>query len=137
MKERQIVLPKPLLGSIVLLLVLGYVAHLLTPRMFTEQQIANNVLLAAIPFILIFVAIVLAFVTLIVVASTYLSHAVPESIYRVVEYAAMAGILAGIVAMFQPWSLALYRLGFLLLFMATLFYILWSHISPMITEEIG
>jgi phage shock protein PspC (stress-responsive transcriptional regulator) len=54
-----------------------------------------------------------------------------------VEYAAMAGILAGIVAMFQPWSLALYRLGFLLLFMATLFYILWSHISPMITEELG
>jgi hypothetical protein len=32
--------------------------------------------------------------------------------------------------MFQPWSFAGYRFGFLLLFVSTLAFILWSHIVP-------
>jgi hypothetical protein len=32
--------------------------------------------------------------------------------------------------MFQPWSFVGYRLGFLLLFLSTLAFILWSHVVP-------
>ena len=38
--------------------------------------------------------------------------------------------LEGIVGMFQPWSFAGYRYGFMLLFFSTLAFILWSHVVP-------
>ena len=70
------------------LTVLGFVASRVIPTMAPEQQLATNVLLNAIPFILIF------------------------------------------VGMFPPWAMAFYTRGFSLLLIATLSYILWSHVTP-------
>ena len=42
----------------------------------------------------------------------------------------IAGIVLGIVGMFQPWTFAGYRYGFMLLFFSTLAFILWSHVVP-------
>jgi hypothetical protein len=42
----------------------------------------------------------------------------------------IALILLGIVGMFQPVEIALYRYGFLLLLFSTIGFIVFSHMSP-------
>jgi hypothetical protein len=96
----------------------------------SEEQLATNVLLSAIPFVLVFVAIILTFITVIWLVASVLNHNIPMRIYRPIELTIIAGIVLGIVGMFQPWSFAAYRLGFFLLFGSTLAFILWSHIVP-------
>ena len=116
--------------SIVITLIIGLVAGPVIESTFTEEDLARNVLLAAIPFVFIFVAIILAFITVVWLAATGLSHNIPERIYRPVEWIIIAGIGLGIFGMFQPWSFAAYRVGFFVLFFSTLAFILWSHVVP-------
>jgi hypothetical protein len=42
----------------------------------------------------------------------------------------VAGIIIGILAMIQPFVFPLFKWGFLLLFVSTLGYIVFSHINP-------
>jgi len=114
----------------VVTLILGIAAGPVIRSMATEEQMATNVLLSAIPFVLIFVSIILFFITLIWLAASLLNNRIPERIYRPVEWIIIAGIVLGIVGMFQPWSFAGYRFGFMLLFFSTLAFILWSHVVP-------
>ena len=116
--------------SAVITLILGLAAGPFIRSLATEEQLATNVLLSAIPFVLIFVSIVLFFITLIWLVASLLNNRIPERIYRPVEWIIIAGIVLGIVGMFQPWSFAGYRFGFLLLFFSTLSFILWSHVVP-------
>ncbi|MDX1523718.1 MAG: hypothetical protein R3264_18965 [Anaerolineae bacterium] len=116
--------------SIVVTLIIGLVAGPVIDSTFTEEDLARNVLIAAVPFVFIFVAIILAFITVVWLAATSLSHNIPERIYRPVEWIIIAGIGLGIFGMFQPWSFAAYRVGFFMLFFSTLAFILWSHIVP-------
>jgi len=134
MKKKRVHLPLWLPITIVVLFVWGFVAIPMVRKIFTEQQLTNNVLLAAIPFILIFIAIILLFIMIIMIAVQYFSHRIPQRTFQILEYAGIAGIVLGIIGIFQPWSLAAYKYGFLLLLFSTLFYILWSHITP--KEEI-
>jgi hypothetical protein len=115
---------------IVVLLVLGILAGPFIESNFTEEQLATNVFLSAIPFILIFAAIILTFITLIILASNLLSNKIPEQIYKPAEQVIIAGIVLGIIGMFQPWSFVLYRVGFFVVLISTLSFILWSHITP-------
>jgi hypothetical protein len=106
----------------------------------TPEQLASNVLLSAIPFILIFVAIILFFITLIVLIATALSNNISVRAYRIVESILIAGIILGIVGMFQPWLFEANKYGFLVLLFSTLSFIVWSHVSPRreeIQEEVG
>jgi len=114
----------------VLLIVLGFVASRLIPTMVTEQQLATNVLLSAIPFILIFVGILLFYITLIVLVASALNGVVSQRVFRIVTRVIIAGILLGILGMFQPWAMVFYTRGFSVLLIATLSYILWSHVTP-------
>ncbi len=116
--------------SVVVLLILGFFAGPVIKSTMSEEQLATNVLLSAIPFILIFVAIVLTFITIIVLVASVLSNNIPERIYRPLETVCILGIVLGVVGMFQPWSLAVYRYGFFLLLISTLAFILWSHVTP-------
>ena len=50
--------------------------------------------------------------------------------YSLVERVLIALILLGIVGMFQPIGVDLYRYGFLLLLFSTIGFIVFSHISP-------
>jgi len=98
------------------------------------------VFLNAIPFVLIFVSIILTFIALIVVVSSLLSNNMSPRIYQFIERLLIAGIVLGVVGMFQPWLFIAYRYGFILLLFSTLAFILWSHILPKgqkAQEEIG
>ncbi len=55
---------------------------------------------------------------------------IPRRLYRIVEISLIGAITLGIAGMFQPWVLWGFRWGFLLLFYATLAYIVWSHLVP-------
>ena len=122
--------PRGMPISAIVLLVLGLIAMQVMPNVVTEEQMARNVLLAAIPFILIFAAIIIAFMSLVWFASSKLGGSIPEKTYRPIEYVLIAGIVFGILLMFQPWVFALYRVGFFMLLASTIGYILWSHVRP-------
>jgi hypothetical protein len=112
------------------LLILGYFAGPIIQSSVPEEKLATNVLLSAIPFILVFVAIVLVFITIIVLVASVLNHNIPERTYRPIETVIIAGIVLGVIGMFQPWSFTLYRFGFSVLLISTLAFILWSHVIP-------
>ncbi|HEX6384134.1 MAG TPA: hypothetical protein VF177_05655 [Anaerolineae bacterium] len=114
----------------VILFILGAVAGPVIQARASEEALARNVLLSAIPFILIFVAIILVFVTLIWLVASALNHNISRQVYRPIELTLIGGIILGIVGMFQPWSFVLYRYGFYVLLLSTLAFILWSHVIP-------
>ena len=122
--------PVGLLITVVVLLVLGAVAGRIIRALATPEEMASNVLLSALPFILIFAAIILAFIALIGFVSSILSNNIRETVYRPIEMALIGGIVAGVVGMFQPWLFIFYKAGFLLLLFSTLGFILWSHVTP-------
>lgn len=123
-------LPVGLFIAIVVTLILGLVASPVIKALTTEKQRATNVLLSAIPFILIFVAILLAFISLINMTASVLNNNISPRIYRAIEAILIAGIVLGIFGMFQPWLMVLYKVGFLVLLVSTLGFIWWSHIKP-------
>jgi len=53
-----------------------------------------------------------------------------QKTYRRVERAIIALMLLGIAGMFQPFVIALYRYGFLLLLLSTILFIIVSHLAP-------
>ncbi len=114
----------------VITLILGFVAGPFINSVTTEEQRATNVLLSAIPFVLIFASIILFYITFIWLIATALNNQIPAKIHQIVERIIIAGIVLGIVGMFQPWVFAAYKYGFLLLLFSTLAFILWSHIVP-------
>ena len=132
--------PKGMPISAVILLVLGLIALQVMPNIVTEEQMARNVILAAIPFILIFASIIIAFMSLVWFAASKLSDNISEKTYRPIEYILIGGIVLGILLMFQPWVFELFRVGFFLLLISTILYILWSHVRPKgadQSEELG
>jgi hypothetical protein len=50
--------------------------------------------------------------------------------HRLVERIIIALMLAGIAGMFQPFSLNVYRYGFLTLLLSTILFIIISHVAP-------
>ena len=129
--------PRGMPISAAILLVLGLIARQVWPNIVTEEQMAKNVLLAAIPFILVFAAIIIAFMSLVWYASVKLSGNVSEKIYRPIEYILIGGIVLGIFLMFQPWVFELFRVGFFLLLGSTLGFILWRHVTPKEEDQAG
>jgi|DewCreStandDraft_4_1066084.scaffolds.fasta_scaffold209304_1 hypothetical protein len=124
----------------VITLILGFVAGPVIRSFATEEQLATNVLLSAIPFVFVFVSIILFFITFIWLVASVLNNNISERVYRPIELIIIAGIVLGILGMFQPWWFAAYRYGFLLLFFSTLAFIVWSHVVPRAArsvEEVG
>lgn len=88
----------------------------------------------AVYFIVGFVAIIVAFILFIIFLAKRLKGKVPKQLYDVVEKIIIAGILLGILGMFQPWIHLGFRVGFHLLLASTLAYIVWSHITPKVAS---
>jgi hypothetical protein len=130
MAKSRLRLPVGLFIAIVVTLVLGLVASPVIKALTTEKQRATNVLLSAIPFILIFVAILLAFISLINMSASLLNGNISQRLFLFVERVLIAGIILGILGMFQPWLIIFYKVGFLVLLVSTLGFIWWSHIKP-------
>jgi hypothetical protein len=55
--------------------------------------------------------------------------------YARIERAIIALMLIGMAGMFQPFAVALYRYGFLLLLLSTIAFIVISHVSPKAAPE--
>lgn len=53
-----------------------------------------------------------------------------ERVYILVMKVIVTGLFIGILGMIQPFSLSLFKPGFLILFYSTLGYIVFSHITP-------
>lgn len=130
MKQKRTRVPLGLPIAAVILIVLGVLAGPIIRSIATEDQMARNVLLSALPFILIFIGIILIYMTIIWAVASVLNDRVSARTYRIIEYIAIGGIVVGVVCMLQPWVFALFRYGFLLLLFSTIFFILWSHVRP-------
>ncbi len=122
--------PVTLLIVIAVLLVLGIVAGQYINATMTEEQLADNVFINAVPFVLIFAAIILGFIAVIAVVASMLDNNISQRAHRIVEQILIVGIVLGVVGMFQPWVFEGYKYGFILLLISTLSFILWSHITP-------
>ena len=86
-------------------------------------------------FIIGFVAILLTFIAFIVLVAIKLGPVVSLGVYTLIEVVIIAGILLGTLGMFQPWDLMGFRLGFLILLVSTLAFIVWSHLIPKRAED--
>lgn len=111
-------------------LVLGLLAGPFINARATPEQLADNILLSAIPFVLVFVGILLYFITFIVVMSRLLNDNISSRAHGFILSLLIAGIVLGILGMFQPWIFQAYKYGFILLLFSTLSYIVWSHVTP-------
>jgi hypothetical protein len=98
---------------------------------------ADNTILSGIPFILTFIGIIIAFIDFIILMATVLNHKISDDLHRSVERILIGGIVFGVIGMFQPFALVLYTYGFILLLVATLGYIFWSHIVPRFNSARG
>lgn len=133
-------IPIGLLVAVVVLVILGAVSGPVIDSFPPPEDTGAIVLLKAVPFILFFVAIVLAFIAVIVMVANVLNNNVPMHVYRPIETAIIIGIVLGVLGMFQPWLHTIYRIGFHLLLLSTLAFMVWSHVIPKGArrqEEIG
>ncbi len=135
MKVSRPRIPKGLIIAIVVCLILGLIAIPVVSNAFSEEQLAKNVLIAAIPFLFIFVSILLTYITVIVLVASMLNNNIPASTHGTIERIIITGILLGIFGMFQPWFFKAYTVGFILLLISTLSYILWSHVAPKVVQQ--
>lgn len=119
----------------VILYILGLLAGPLIRARVTPEQLVDNVLLNAIPSILKFLSVLLVFVSVMVVVSSMLNHNVHPRIYKSIKSVLIAGIVLGVVGMFQPWIYQGFKYGFMLLLVCWLLFMVWSYISPRSEEH--
>jgi hypothetical protein len=127
MKIRPLI-PLKLIIAAVVLLALSFVMPSILEALSPGYRDTSNVLLIALPFLLTFVPIILGFMAVIVFVSKILERKIPETAYKIVEYVFIAGILVGIVSMFQPWTYLLFKPGFFVLFGSLIGFMVWSHV---------
>jgi hypothetical protein len=123
-------IPTKLLIVIGVLLILGIAAGQYINATMTEEQLTDNVFINAVPFVLIFAAIILTFIAVIYVVASMLDNNISTRAHRLIEQILIVGIVLGVVGMFQPWVFEGYKYGFVLLLISTLSFILWSHVTP-------
>ena len=128
MKIRPLI-PLKLLIAAAVLFALSFVSRPVLNSLVPDLQTSSNVLLIAVPFLLVFVPIILLFMSFIVFMSKVLHQRVPEKAYKAITYVFIAGIVLGIVSMFQPWTFVLFKPGFFVLFLSLLGFMVWSHVA--------
>ncbi|NDJ74858.1 MAG: hypothetical protein GYB65_01250 [Chloroflexi bacterium] len=112
-------------------MVIGAVARLYlvdTPQLAVDQQ--ERVLLEAISFLAVFIAMLLTYICLIVMVAVVMNGRVPRRTYFPVEWLIIGGVALGVVGLFQPWAQGGFEYGFWLLLVSLLSFIVWSHITP-------
>lgn len=130
MAKKRPLVPIGLPLSGIILLAAGLLLRPVVQNTFSEEVLTKNTILNGIPFILIFVAIVLFFISAIWLLGSVINYSVPPRLYRTIESVIIAGIVLGVLGMFQPWWFIGFRYGFHLLLASTLSFMVWSHIIP-------
>ena len=128
MKIRPLI-PLKLLIAAVVLFALSFAARPALNALFPDLATSTNILVLAIPFLLVFIPVILLYMAVIVFVGKLLDQRIPAIVYRVIEYAFIAGIVLGILAMFQPWTFLLFKPGFFVLFGSLLGFMVWSHVA--------
>ncbi len=123
-------------GSAVIALIIGIIFPSVSEAVFSEQA-RNAVLVQAIPFVGVFVAILLIFILLIFLVALRFNGKIPARTYQPMERVIILGIIAGVAFLFQPLHFVGYKYGFVLLLAALLSFILWSHVVPRSASEEG
>ena len=113
----------PLIVGVILVAVMLVLKAILVPRLVPETG-------QWVGFFLTLVAIIGGFICFIAFASRLLSGRISERLFGIIEKLLVAGILLGIIGMFQPWVQVLYPAGFLVLFSATWIFTLWGYVTP-------
>lgn len=116
--------------AIAIILAFGGLFKLYTDSQLSAEQ-QDEVLIKAIPFVAVFVSIVVAFACVIVLVAAWLGGRVPPRSYRPIEAIIIAGILLGVLGLFQGWKLFSYEYGFLLLLASVVSFMIWSHFEPL------
>jgi hypothetical protein len=127
-------IPLKLLISAAVLFGLSFGARPVLTALVPDFANSTNVLVIALPFLLVFVPLILTFMSFIVFLSKLLYQRVPETVYRIIEYVFIVGIVLGILSMFQPWTFLLFKPGFFMLFGSLIGFMIWSHV-PMKRER--
>jgi hypothetical protein len=122
--------PFRLLAVALVSLILGFVALPITSKP-PAKVTATTVLVTGIPFLLVFIAILLTYIALIATISRYYSGHISEKRFNPIFYTCMAGIVLGVIFMFQPFLQQLYTIGFLVLLFSLLSFMIVGHITPM------
>ncbi len=130
MENKKIRPPFALIIIAIFLAIWGFAYNSLILISIPKETLVKNIILAGIPFISYFVAILLVYIFIINVASQILSYRISEKVYNPVIAAIIAGIVIGVVMMFQPFAKAAYMPGFLVLLISLLLFMVWSHITP-------
>jgi hypothetical protein len=130
MTENRLRIPVGLIIAIAMTLILGLAASLVINALTIEKQRATNALLFAIPFILLFVSILLAFISLINMSTSVLNNYISARIFLTIKRILIAGIVLGVFDMFKPWLMIQHKVGFMVLLVSTLGFIWWSHLKP-------
>ena len=110
---------------VIVLLILRFVLPLVLPGAAGETA----------KFLTVFLAILLTFIFFILFLGRSFYGRMPARLFRIVEMILIVGILGGVVAMFQPWSIAGYKLGFQITLTSVLAFTVWSHIVPKAARE--
>ncbi len=129
-----------MLSAAIVLVIVGVIAQPLIEQNTTVQQRTDNAILSGIGFILIFIGIIVAFIDLITYLATLLNHNVSERVYNPILNVLIAGIVLGVIGMFQPFMFVFYQVGFGMLFISLIGFMIWSHIVPKSAkrqEELG
>ena len=131
-KRTRVPIGLPIAG--VVLLILGFIALPIVGDI-PEEELARNVLVSALPFILIFASIIIFFMSFIWWVGIKLNDNISEKAYKPVEMLLIAGILIGVFFIFQPWVFQLFRVGFFVLLASLIGFMVWSHVRPKATDE--
>lgn len=132
-KKRRVPIGLPITAVFLLLFGL-FVAPQITAS-FPPEQLNRNALLSGIGFLMVFISIILFYISFIWWLALRLNGKVAYKTYRIIEYILIGGIILGIVGMFQPWFFVAFRYGFYLLLASTVSFIAWSHVTPAAEEE--
>jgi hypothetical protein len=122
--------PYALLIIAVALAGFGQLFDRISGAFFSQEALKNDIFLLSIPFLGIFIGIILVFIFCIALISRALNYKVSRRVYKMIEAVTLAGIALGIIGMFQPFVIEAYGYGFDLLLVSTLAFIVWSHVTP-------
>lgn len=122
--------PYGLLIAAVLLAGFGQVFPRIGGAFFSSDALKSDIFLLSIPFLGIFIGIILVFIFCIAMVSRALNYKISRRTYRVIETIILAGIALGIIGIFQPFVIQAYNYGFDLLLVSTLAFVVWSHVTP-------
>ena len=117
-------------GAIIIILTLGWGVYPLASSSFSED-LNDEVLVSSIPFITIFISILLGYILLIFIFIIRFNHKIPRRTYQGIDRIIIAGIIIGTIMLFQPIRLVGFQYGFSWLLISTLLYTMWSRIKPL------